>query len=39
MFALRLVRLIEQHAHQLSEGLLKRLQESECCSEFLAHVP
>lgn len=39
MFSLRLVRLIEDHAEQLSEGLLKRLKESEACNDLLALVP
>ncbi len=39
MFALRLVRLIEDHADQLSEGLLKKLKDSEACGDLLALVP
>jgi len=39
MFALRLVRLIEDHAGQLSEGLLKKLKESEACNDLLSLVP
>ena len=39
MFALRLVRLIEDHADQLSEGLLKKLKQSEACNDLLASVP
>jgi hypothetical protein len=39
MFALRLVRLIEEHADQLSEGLIKKLKDSEACSELLSLVP
>jgi hypothetical protein len=39
MFALRLVRLIEEHADRLSEGLLKRLKQSEACHDLLALVP
>lgn len=39
MFALRLVRLIEEHAEQLSDGLLKKLKSSEACGDLLALVP
>jgi len=39
MFALRLVRLIEDHADQLSAGLVKRLKDSEACDELLRRVP
>lgn len=39
MFAHRLVRLIETHADQLSEGLIKKVKDSEVCSEFLSLVP
>ncbi|MGA2369158.1 MAG: hypothetical protein ACLPPV_16390 [Candidatus Korobacteraceae bacterium] len=39
MFALRLIRLIEDHADQLSQGLIHRLQKSEVCSELLSLVP
>ena len=39
MFALRLVRLIEDHAGQLSQGLLKKLKESENCGDLMALVP
>jgi hypothetical protein len=39
MFALRLIRLIEDHADQLSQGLILRLQSSEVCSELLSLVP
>jgi len=39
MFALRLVRLIEGHADQLSDGLLKKLKESEACNDLLGLVP
>jgi len=39
MFALRLVRLIEDHADQLSEGLIKKLKDSEACDDLLALVP
>ena len=38
MFALRLVRLIEEHADQLSEGLLKKLKNSEACADLLGLV-
>jgi len=39
MFTLRLVRLIEEHADQLSEGLLKKLKDSEACNDLLSLVP
>lgn len=39
MFALRLVRLVEEHADQLAEGLLKKLKDSEACNELLTKVP
>ena len=39
MFALRLVRLIEEHADQLSANLLKRMKDSEICDEFMRRVP
>jgi len=39
MFALRLVRLIEEHADQLSEGLLRKLKDSEACGDLMARVP
>lgn len=39
MFAIRLVHLIEEHADQLSEGLLKKLKESEACADLLGLVP
>ncbi len=39
MFALRLVRLVEDHADQLAEGLLKKLQQSESCNDLLVLVP
>ena len=38
MFALRLVRLIEDHADQLSDGLLRRLKDSEACEDLLRLV-
>ncbi len=39
MFALRLVRLVEQHADQLAEALLKKLKDSESCNDLLSLVP
>ena len=39
MFALRLVRLVEEHADQLADSLLKKLQTSESCTDLLALVP
>jgi hypothetical protein len=39
MFALRLVRLIEDHADQLSAGLVKRLKDSDACDDLLQRVP
>jgi hypothetical protein len=39
MFALRLVRLVEQHADQLAAGLLQKLKESEACNDLLTQVP
>jgi len=39
MFALRLVRLIEDHADQLSVNLVKRVKALEACDELLARVP
>ena len=39
MLALRLVRLIEEHADQLSDGLLKKLKDSEACSDLITLVP
>ncbi len=39
MFALRLVRLIEDHAERLSVNLVKRLKDLEACDELLARVP
>ena len=39
MFALRLVRLIEEHADQLSESLIKKLIASEACTDLLTLVP
>ncbi len=39
MFALRLVRLIEEHAEKLSEGLIHKLKDCEACSELVTKVP
>jgi hypothetical protein len=39
MFALRLVRLVEEHADQLAESLLKKLKDSEACNDLLTLVP
>jgi hypothetical protein len=39
MFALRLVHLIEDHAEPLSEGLLKKLRDSDACNDLLSSVP
>ncbi len=39
MFALRLVRLIEDHADQLAEGLIRKIKKSEACGELLSLVP
>lgn len=39
MLALRLVHLIEEHADQLSDGLLNKLKDSEACADLLALVP
>jgi len=39
MFALRLVRLVEEHADQLAENLLKKLKASESCNDLLSLVP
>lgn len=39
MFALRLVRLVEEHADQLADGLLKKLKDSESCNDLLTLVP
>ena len=39
MFAHRLVRLIEQHAEQLSEGLIRKVKDSEACGDLLTLVP
>jgi len=39
MFAHRLVRLIESHAENLAEGLMRKLKESEACNDLLTQVP
>lgn len=39
MFALRLIRLVEEHADQLAESLLKKLKDSESCNDLLTLVP
>jgi hypothetical protein len=39
MFALRMVQLIEAHATQLSDELMKRLKNSEHCHNLLHKVP
>ena len=39
MFALRLVRLIEDHADQLAEGLTRKLKASQACAALLSSVP
>ena len=39
MFAHRLVRLIEEHADKLSEGLIRKLRNSEACSDLISLVP
>jgi|SRR6516225_9798315 len=39
MFTLRLVQLVERDADNLSERLMARLKQSECCKELLASVP
>jgi hypothetical protein len=39
MFAIRLVQLIETHADQLSESLIRRLKNAEECSELMSKVP
>jgi len=39
MFALRLVRLVEDHADQLADNLLKKLRASESCNDLLTLVP
>ncbi len=39
MFAVRLVQLIEDHADNLSEGLLRKVRTSPRCSEVARRVP
>ena len=39
MFTLRLVQLIEAHAEDLSQGLMKRVKASPHCKELLHKVP
>ena len=39
MFALRMVRLIEEHADEISARLLKKLKQSEACDDLLHLVP
>jgi hypothetical protein len=39
MFALRMVQLIESHATNLSDELMRRLKNSEVCQDFLHKVP
>lgn len=39
MFAHRLVRLIEEHADKLSEGLIQKIRKSEACNELISLVP
>lgn len=39
MFALRLVRLIEDHADQLARDLIKKLKNGDACSQLLTLVP
>ena len=39
MFALRMVQLIEAHAGNLSDELMRRLRSSESCHELLRQVP
>jgi hypothetical protein len=39
MFAIRLVQLIETHADQLSEGLIRKLENSPRCSDLFQKVP
>ena len=39
MFAIRLVHLIEEHADQLAAGLLRKLKESDACTDLMAVVP
>ena len=39
MFALKLARLIENHADELSEGLMRKLKTSGRCSELISRDP
>jgi hypothetical protein len=39
MFAIKLVQLIEAHADSLSEGLTRKLKNSEKCEELFLKVP
>ena len=39
MFALRMVQLIEAHAGNLSDELMRRLRSSESCNDLLRKVP
>lgn len=39
MFALRMVQLIEAHAANLSDELIRRLKSSESCNDLLRKVP
>ena len=39
MFAIRMVQLIEAHAGNLSDELMRRLKSSESCRELLRQVP
>ena len=39
MFAIRLVQLIETHADPLSEGLIRKLENSPRCSDLFQKVP
>jgi hypothetical protein len=39
MFALQLIRLIEDHADKLAKGLIRKLRDSEACYDLLDAVP
>ena len=39
MFAVRLVQLIEVHADKLSEGLIRKLKNSDACNDLFYFVP
>jgi hypothetical protein len=39
MFALKLAQLIENHADELSEGLMQKVKTSERCNELINNVP